>query len=837
EDLSTYLELSVRSIDQSAVIGAVDLTPIQRYFFEDPIFKLHHHFNQSVVLKSKEALKHELLVKSIAFLTGHHDALRMVYSQEGAKWTQFNQGIAGGDTGVYFYDLREEENELEAMAELGEKLQSSFNLQTGPLLKAAHFRLAGADRLAIIIHHLVVDGISWRILLEDLSSLYKQFSLGEIPELPLKTDSFQRWSQLQQQYATSDAQGSEKSYWESICSQSTTPFPTDKTASGFQKMDSVVSLSLDKSITELLQTQVHGAYNTKINDVLLTGLGLAIKETFGLDQSVIEMEGHGREDIIADVDISRTVGWFTSVYPFLLNIKNTASPIASLIEVKEDLRKIPNKGIGYGIQRYLSDGFKGDFQRPVEFNYLGDFGYNAGNKSASIFEYSSENIGSDIASDVHSYALLSVSGMLVSGELRLSVRFSQALYHLQTIENLAASYHKNLVGLIQELSVIKEPKLTPSDLTFKGLSLSDLSRINKDNTLEDVYKLSPLQQGIYYHWLSDKTNAMYFEQMSYRIKAPGLSIASIEESYNKLVSRHGVLRTSFTYDLSDHPLQLVRKQVANHFSYRQIPQGIAAADYIALVKLEDKTLGFDLETPSQMRLGVLDLGNEQYEFIWSHHHILSDGWCMSILIKDFYQFLHETDQKTPLHLPKPFAYSNYIQWLDRVNTQESLGYWKTYLQGYEHVAGIPFTTGSKQKNTYLESKESLIIEGDLYAGLNELCAEIGVTQNTFMQGVWGYLLSKYNNTQDVVFGTVVSGRPADLEGVEDMIGLFINTIPVRVKYNDKDTPLDLLKQIQQESIWSKAHHYLNLSDVQSQSELGMNLIDHIMAFENYPVQD
>jgi len=837
EQLTKYLEVSVRTIDQSIVTGAVDFTPVQRYFFEDPIFKVHHHFNQSVVLKSKEALSHNFLAKSIAALMEQHDVLRMVYKKQEGNWMQFNQDLSSSDTPVAFYDLREEENGLEVMADLGAKLQSGFDLEAGPLLKVGHFRLKDGDRLALIIHHLVVDGVSWRILLEDLSTLYAQCAAGENLKLPLKTDSFQRWASLQKEYAYGDNQKSEKPYWENICSESVPAFPMDmeKQESSI-KMDSSVSFSLDESITELLQTQVHGAYNTEINDVLLTGLGLAIKDTFGLDKSVVRMEGHGREDIIADVDISRTVGWFTSAYPFVLNLADSKSAITSLIEVKEDLRRIPNKGIGYGIQKYLSDGFNDVPQNSIEFNYLGDFGYNVSNKSDSFFEYSSENIGSSVASEIESDAILSISGMLVSGQLTLSIRFSKELHHLKTIENFADSYQKNLVALITELSVIKENQLTPSDLTFKGLGIDDLARINKDNTLEDVYKLSPLQQGIYYHWLSDKSTSMYFVLMSYRVKSSDLDVQSIHESYDKLVSRHGVLRTSFTYDLNDQPLQIVRKTVPSNFSYKKMPEGIEAHDYVEEVKLKDREKGFDLEAPSQMRLQVLDLGDEQYEFIWSFHHILADGWCMSVLIKDYNQILNAVHQKSPLNLPKPLPYSNYIKWLDKVNTNDSIAYWKGYLEGYSHVAEVPFKIVSDE-DIYVESKESVTIDGDLYANLNKLCGQIGVTQNTFIQAVWGYLLSRYNNIQDVVFGSVVSGRPGDLEGVEEMIGLFINTIPVRVRYDDGATPLDLLRQIQEEAISNKAHHYLNLSEVQSRSEVGMNLIDHIMVFENYPVQN
>ncbi|TRX29604.1 AMP-binding protein, partial [Flavobacterium sp. ZT3R18] len=341
EDLAKYVALSTRDIDQSLILGEVKLTPIQHYFFNDRAFKTHHHYNQSVVLKSREVLDMQIISKSITALLGHHDALRMVYKSEQGVWKQFNEGLPEHDFAVDFYDFQDQDNAEDLMAEKGGELQSSFNLGEGPLFKAAHFRLKDGDRVALIIHHLVVDGVSWRILLEDFSAVYQQYLSGVKANLPLKTDSFQRWSSLQQEYALSDKLQAEKPYWESLSSEAIASFPVDKAVSGINsKLDSSISFALDSGITEMLQTQIHGVYSTEINDILLTGLGLALQDVFGLDRSVIKVEGHGREDIVEDTDISRTVGWFTSVYPFVLSVSGSDS-LNALVAVKESLRKIP----------------------------------------------------------------------------------------------------------------------------------------------------------------------------------------------------------------------------------------------------------------------------------------------------------------------------------------------------------------------------------------------------------------------------------------------------------------------------------------------------------------
>ncbi|WP_133054581.1 non-ribosomal peptide synthetase, partial [Niastella populi] len=313
EELARLMELTNQLTDQNEVSGEVVLTPIQEWFFKAEEIKAHDHFNQSVLLYSKEQLDSNILEKSIADLTRHHDALRMVYKQREGAWQQFNEDTRSKRYTIDFYDLREADNGLDRMMRLGEELQAGIRLSEGPLFRVAHFRLQDGDRLGLIVHHLVVDGVSWRILLEDLSTLYSGYKEGKKTGLPLKTDSFQRWALLQKEYALSKKLAKERDYWQKVCLQEVPKLPHNKAVKEGQTavIDSAEFFGLDKTITGLLQTRVHGVYNTEINDVLLTGLGLALKEVLSVGKSVLQIEGHGREEIIEGVDISRTVGWFT----------------------------------------------------------------------------------------------------------------------------------------------------------------------------------------------------------------------------------------------------------------------------------------------------------------------------------------------------------------------------------------------------------------------------------------------------------------------------------------------------------------------------------------------
>lgn len=835
EDLAKLIKSNTIVIDQSEVKGEATLSPIQHYFFQNPSIVNKNHYNQSVLLKSKVEINQIILEQCISTLVLHHDALRMQYNFINAQWQQYNNNGAEKHYKINFYDLTEDADELESLNRIGAELQSSFDIGSGILVHVGHFRLKDGDRLAIIVHHLVIDGVSWRILLEDLSSLYESISSNNITKLPLKTDSFQRWTSLQLDYAKSKELEKERIYWENVCSEAIPLLPTDyKEESKRYKLDKLVNIVLDVSLTEKLQTQVHQIYNTEINDILLTGLAMAVRDVFGVEKTALRMEGHGREEIIEGVDVSRTIGWFTSVYPVVLDLSQSKG--YELISIKETLRKIPKKGIGYGILNYLNQPFSNKIKPGIEFNYLGDFGNNTDANNESVFKFSSESVGHSVASENgKNEILLDVSGIMISGELHMSIRYSDSLFHKDTIEKLSNAYKENLQNIIEDLSGKKQNYLTPSDLTYKKIQYSDLAGLNHYNMVEDIYELSPLQQGMYYHWLLDKKDLLYYNQVSYRLHFANFDNENIKKAFEQLIERHAILRTSFTNKLSEEMLQVVHKKVTPNFRFEKfIADENSIEEKVNEIKQINRTKLFDFEEPSLIRLNVIELMEGEYEFIWNYHHILLDGWCTSILINDFSNLLSSLQYGTQLTLQKPIGYSKYIEWLSKLDKGASLTYWRNYLDGFSNATLLPF---NKNEAGYILITKEFFIENQLWQKINSVCNEIDITHSTFFQGVWGYMLSRINATNDVIFGAIVSGRPAELDGVETIVGLFSNTIPVRVRYGSKETPKELLKRVQNESIDGTSHHFLNISEVQAQSILNKNLISNIMIFENYAVQD
>ncbi|NML37861.1 amino acid adenylation domain-containing protein [Chitinophaga sp. G-6-1-13] len=824
-ELAGSMQPLTREADQSTVTGQTGLGPVQQWFLQTS--SEWGHYNQSVLLESRERLSEPSLRASLDHLLLHHDALRMVYHHKAGVWEQENLGSEQGCL-LEVHDWTDDTS----FGVICDRIQSTIDLENGPLFRAALFRGTDKDRLLLVAHHLVIDGVSWRILFDDLAALYEQYRSGVTTALPLKTDSFRDWQQQLYRYADSTALAEEAAYWSAVEATAVTPLPVDH-PDGSNKVQDMTecAFTLDTKLTNDLLTRCYKAYNTEINDILLTALGLAMQEVFNTSTVLLQLEGHGREYIGEEMDVTRTVGWFTSIYPVVLDMRYTTDVVQQLIAVKEMLQGIPGKGIGYGILRYVT-GHPYKLAPEISFNYLGDFGSGAGTAQdgASLFSFSGAYHGQETPADRQRDTLLDVTGIVVAGNMELSVRYSQQQYDAATIASLVESYRRHLEMLIHTLSVHTDTLLTPSDLTWKELSVQEVMTLQKEVALEDVYPLSPLQEGLYYHWAASPASPVYFEQMSYRMKAD-LDIQVLEKSYYALISRHAVLRTHFSQHFGERTLQIVVREIKEGFS--AIRATGDTEDFIRCFKEDDRMSGFNLSKGSQMRLTVIDLGAEMYEFVWSHHHIIMDGWCVSVLVKDFFTIYDSLLAGGRPLLPEVHPYATYIQLLSNVNREEALSYWSNYLNVYDTPATLPRMKAREEDHR--GCREVLQLDATLMASVRNICQTTGITESTFIQAAWGILLNRYNNTDDAVFGAVVSGRPAELKGIEEMIGLFSNTVPVRVRLSEDETVLALLKKMQQAATMGSHYHYVQLAEVQAATTLGRNLFDHILVFENFPV--
>jgi surfactin family lipopeptide synthetase C len=356
--------------------------------------------------------------------------------------------------------------------------------------------------------------------------------------------------------------------------------------------------------------------------------------------------------------------------------------------------------------------------------------------------------------------------------------------------------------------------------------------------LKDLYPLSPMQEGMLYHALREPDSTAYFEQISYRLSGT-LDMALFERAWNELVARHDILRTLFVFEKTKRPLQVVLKSSRMEFRFKDL-RGQTPEDHERAVlakRDEDKRRGFDLTQGPLMRAWVLQLDENVYEVIWSHHHILMDGWCVARLQGEFLQVYQALQRNERPSLPAVKPYSHYLQWLEKQDRSQGWRFWEDYLSGYTELATIPKLSRVDARQPYDLQKQILELDEAASLAFRELATQWQVTPNTLFQCLWGILLGRYNNTDDVVFGAVVSGRPAELPGVEGIFGLFINTIPVRVRIAPELRLRELAVRLQTTAVQSAPHHYCSLSEIQSHSLLKEKLLDHLVVFENYPIEE
>lgn len=459
--------------------GTAPLTPIQCWFF-DQHFPDPAHFNQAVLVEPREKLDPVRLERAVARVVERHDALRFRYEPSGAAWRQTDGGVNGhvpfervDMSGLPSADW------TPAMTARAAAVQASFDLSAGPLLKVVLFDLgAQPDRLLLVAHHLVVDTVSWRILLGDLQRAYEQGGRPEPLRLSAKTTSFRAWAERLHEHANSLLD--ELPHWESVADAPLVPCPRDRHA-GPNTVASTraVSIALDAAATRSLLQDVPKVYGTRINEVLLTAVARSFERWTGQSTLLIDLEGHGREALFDDLDLTQTVGWFTTVYPVLLDVRGARDTGASLKRTKERLRRIPQNGIGYGMLRYLVDDPQVSRrlaripQPEIGFNYLGQFD----NVFDGMFKAAAEPIGSPISPRAPRVHVIEMSGRVAQGRLHMTYLYSENLHAQTTIETLAAGFVDSLHEIIRHCQAPEAGGYTPSDFPEAKVNQEQLDRL------------------------------------------------------------------------------------------------------------------------------------------------------------------------------------------------------------------------------------------------------------------------------------------------------------------------------------------------------------------------
>ncbi|MBV6662338.1 amino acid adenylation domain-containing protein [Pseudomonas yamanorum] len=813
------------AIDQGAAHGPAFLSPVQQWFFAQDIPQ-RQHWNQSLLLVPREPIAAAHLDAALQQLVNHHDGLRLRYQPGTEGWLQH---YSGPDDASLLWQRQADSHE--ALAGLCDEAQRSLDLHRGPLMRALLVQMPDqTQRLLLVIHHLVVDGVSWRVLLDDLQQMYRALRDGSVPAVAGKTTSYQAWTARLQDAVPRFLPQLED--WQARLRHApSVDLPCDNPQGALHHcLEQKVSSTLDADTTRQLLTHAPAAYRTQVNDLLLAALARVVCRWSGQGSTLVQLEGHGREDLFEGLDLTRTVGWFTSLFP--VNLTPGENLPATIKAVKEQLRAVPDKGIGYGVLRYLAEPGVGAAlaalpQPRITFNYLGQFDRQFDQNA--LFIPSEEGSGQAQDPQAPLANWLTVEGQVYGGELSLQWGFSRDMFNVSTIQRLADDYVAELTALIDHCCRTPAGQVTPSDFPLANLTQQQLDGLPLAGpAIDDIYPLSPMQQGMLFHTLYEQGDDTYVNQLA--VDVDGLEVERFRAAWQATLDAHDILRTGFIWQNgSQQPLQVVHRTV--RLPLEVLDWRDAAVQDTQAFAAQDRLRGFDLSQAPLMRLTLIRLDEQRYHLVYTNHHILMDGWSNAQLLAEM---LARYAGEHPL--APPVRYRQYIDWLQRQDAEASQAFWMERLGRLDGPTLLASAMARQECPGQGYAELDLLLDASSSLRLVEFAREQKVTVNTLVQAAWLLLLQRYTGQRCVTLGTTVSGRPAELPGIERQVGLFINTLPLIAEPSVEQSVGEWIQQVQALNLGLREHEHTPLYDIQRWAgSAGEALFDSIVVFENFPV--
>ncbi|CAM2010729.1 non-ribosomal peptide synthetase [Acanthopleuribacter pedis] len=787
--------------------GPVALSPIQAWFLGQKRLR-PNHYNQSLLLRLPVDTDPAKLETAWRALVNHHRLL-------GAR-------LDGGQLVVDAVspDFWEHRSVAADTAQTtAASLQADLDLAAGPLFRALLLREPGADFLFLCGHHLVVDGVSWRILLDDVQDALSALANGESPQLAPVPTAFGDWTRYLQEQLLPTVAATESGYWQTLPAwREPLPLATQPYRVADRQR---AARDLSPALSHRVLGPLHQRLGTEMNDILLTALVTAFQTNGFRGPLAITLEGHGRD--VGSLDLSRTVGWFTAMYPVVFP---EVDQLANRLEqVKATLRAVPGKGLGYGLLRFLAERDLPPLPR-VLFNYLGRFdaapalgefldaGAEEHGEEHLLFDF---GFGAGVTQTEKGDVLtlfLDHHPARVSPEAAQTylVAFADAL---QALADLAESSHGN-----RRLE----------EFPFAGLNQNALDQFNADPRAVDLYPATPMQTGLLFQADLARENgtAAYVSQLRLRLNQP-LDGERLDQALTVLHQRHAVLRTRFV-NHAGTPWQTVDRSEPVTARLLDL-RGLAEADRALDAYAEETRLA--CAAPENARLChwtrvIDDLPGDL--ILWTFHHALLDGWSVGIVLTELVQLY--TLGTSPA--PRP-PFRDYLLWLAQRDPSAARAWWRGHLAGARQPTHLPLPIqhdeGWAPRAWVAEDSSELLHQ------LGETARAQRTTTNHLCSAIWCALLARLGQQNSITFGVVSNGRPAESPGADQMVGLFLTTLPVHVTLDADTTVARLADRLQDLAVKRENVGFLPSSEIQALSPLGPNLINHLVVFESYPVPE
>ncbi|QES45327.1 hypothetical protein DEJ49_33875 [Streptomyces venezuelae] len=843
--------------------GEIPLTPVMHELLDRVGAEAAGRVVQTAVVEVPDGLSAETLADAVRAVVDHHDVLRArLETEPERRLVVSGPGTVPAGSFVRRYDATgTAPDELpRVIAEETRAAVARLDPRAGVMLQAVWLDLGpeGPGRLVLVVDHLVMDAVSWRILLPDLEHACAATAAGRTPELEPVPTSFRHWARALADQATSTERAAELDAWTRLLQgpdPQLTALPPDP---ALDLADTVrrVSVTVPVPVTSALLTDVPEAFHAGVDDVLLTGLAAAVTEWAdgGVPEGgfLVDVEGHGRVALSDTMDLSRTVGWFTGTHAVRLDVGKPdfedlreGGPDAGIAvkRVKEQVRAVPGDGLGHGLLRHLNPETAADLAAlpaaRIGFTYLGRIPAVPADGSTDAPPSDDQGPADGRFPVAHP---LELAGVVHDGpegpRLTLSLDAPHRLLDETAARTLVEAWAAMLTGLAAHVDEPTAGGHTPSDFPLVAL---DQPQIDKLETaapdLVDIWPLSPLQEGLLFHALFDQQSTdVYVEQMIVGLEGP-LDPARLRAAWQALLDRHASLRVGFRQVAgSGQSVQVVADRATlpwREADLTELDEDAAWEESERLGK-EDRAKGFDLAKPPLVKVLLARTGEDRHRMMVTLHHIVLDGWSLPVLRRELWACYEAGG--TAAGLPPVTPYRDYLTWLARQDKEAAQEAWRAELAGAdEPTQVVPMAPGAvAAPDPDAASGEVFAVAGPaLDRRLGELARAQGVTLNTVVQTAWALVVGQLAGRQDVVFGASVAGRPADLPGMENMLGLFINTVPVRVRFAPARTVADVLADVQGRQSALMDHQYLSLGDIQRVAGRGATF-DTLMAFESFP---
>ncbi|MFJ4775268.1 amino acid adenylation domain-containing protein [Streptomyces sp. NPDC088762] len=809
-------------------------------------------FAQYIAVNAPAGLTPAVLEPALQAVLDRHDALRLkLTSPVPGLWTQeaLPAGAVDAADVVTRVTVPAGADRAAVLAEQTAAARARLRPETGLVVQAVLLEEApgAGGRLLLVVHHLAVDGVSWRILLPDLEAAWQAVTEGRTPALDPVPTSFRTWAKALSAEARTSRRVAELPLWNA---QSAGPAelladrPLDPAADTWATAGRL-RLELPAALTADVLTRVPAALHAEINEVLLTGLALAVTGRTGAGgtRTVVELEGHGREQIGDGLDVSRTVGWFTSAFPVALDVGEldraevlAGGPAAgtALKRVKAALRALPDHGIGYGLLRHVNPQTALVLARAavpqIGFNYLGRFA--SGDGAWAIEAGGAGLTGSPRTPLRQPLDLVAMTEDRPEGPVLVAEwTWPSGALDESAVREIAEAWFAALGALAAHAGRPGSGARIAADFPLVDVGQEEVDAWERElDGLTDVLPLSPLQRGLFFQAEFDRQGMDAYTLQVVMDIGGSLDVAALRAAATALLERNPALRARFRDREHGDPVQLIPASVPLPWVEHDLT-GSADPGAEAGRRTEEEWLDrFDVTRGPLTRFTVYKLGAERHRVVWTTHHMLVDGWSLSAVLAE--ELVTLWGNGADLSALRPVAPGRaYLEWSAAQDKPAARAAWQRELDGIDEATRLG--PADRARVSVLPETYTVELPERITAALTPWANRQGLTMNTVVQGAWAVVLGGLTGRSDVTFGAVVSGRPADLPQVEQMVGAFLHTLPVRADLDPAVPFEEMLAGLQDRQLALEEHQHLGLAEVQQGVGIG-ELFDTVVSFHNYP---